>query len=47
VLVILLGIDHPPSADDSVRLGWFRSWLGFAALLIPLLCLPPKGLWVL
>jgi Zn-dependent protease len=47
VLVILLGIDHPPSADDSVPLGWFRRWLGCVALLIPLLCLPPKGLWVL
>jgi Zn-dependent protease len=47
VLVILLGIDHPRTADDTARLGWFRRWLGCVALLIPVLCLPPKGLWVL
>jgi Zn-dependent protease len=46
VLVILIGIDHPPTADDSVSLGWFRQLLGFAALAIPILCLPPKGIWV-
>jgi membrane-associated protease RseP (regulator of RpoE activity) len=46
VLVILIGIDHPPSADDSVSLGWFRHLLGYASFAIPILCLPPKGIWV-
>jgi Zn-dependent protease len=46
VLVILIGIDHPPTADDGVSLGWFRQLLGFASLAIPILCLPPKGIWV-
>lgn len=46
VLVILIGIDHPPSADDTVSLGWFRRLLGYASFAIPILCLPPKGIWV-
>src|SRR5206468_2602920 len=28
VLVLLLGVDHPPTRDDSVRLGWGRTLLG-------------------
>jgi Zn-dependent protease len=44
VLVILLGADHPPTADDGCRLGWARLLLGWAALLIPLLCFPPLGI---
>jgi membrane-associated protease RseP (regulator of RpoE activity) len=47
IIVILLGIDHPPTANDAVPLGWFRRALGFASLSIPLLCLPPQGLWLL
>jgi glycosyltransferase involved in cell wall biosynthesis len=30
-----MGTDHPPTRDDSVRLGWFRTVLGLACLLIP------------
>jgi membrane-associated protease RseP (regulator of RpoE activity) len=44
VLIILLGTDHPPTADDSCRLGWLRRLLGWASLLIPLLCFPPGGI---
>jgi Zn-dependent protease len=44
VLVILLGADHPPTADDSCRLGLFRQLLGWASLLIPILCFPPGGI---
>jgi Zn-dependent protease len=40
-LVLLMGTDHPPTSDDSVRLGWFRTTLGLLSLLIPLLCFPP------
>jgi membrane-associated protease RseP (regulator of RpoE activity) len=46
VLVILLGIDHPPTANDRVPLGWFRQLLGYASLSIPFLCLPPLGIWL-
>jgi hypothetical protein len=42
-LVIGLGADHPPTADDSVELGWFRWILGWAALLIPIFCFPLLG----
>ena len=44
VLVLLLGADHPPTADDRCRLGWFRQILGWASLLIPLLCFPAGGI---
>jgi membrane-associated protease RseP (regulator of RpoE activity) len=44
VLVILLGADHPPTADDRCRLGWLRRLLGWASLLIPLLCFPAGGI---
>ena len=34
-LVLLIGTDHPPTRDDTVKLGWFRTILGYASLLIP------------
>ena len=43
VLVTLIGTDHPPTADDTVPLGWFRWVLGCASLSIPLLCFPPQA----
>jgi membrane-associated protease RseP (regulator of RpoE activity) len=44
VIVILLGAEHPPTADDRCRLGWLRRLLGWASLLIPLLCFPLGGI---
>jgi len=44
LLVLLIGISHPPTRDDSVKLGWLRVVLGLASLAIPLLCLPPQVL---
>jgi hypothetical protein len=41
VLVLVIGVDHPPTRDDRVPLGWFRFSLGLISLLIPVLCLPP------
>ena len=41
VLVILLGVDHPPTRDDSVKLGWFRQAFGYASLAIPVFCFTP------
>jgi Zn-dependent protease len=43
VLVILMGIHHPPTADDQVKLGPVRWAIGLASLLIPLLCFPING----
>ncbi len=44
LLVIFLGPDHPPTADDRARLGWLRLVIGWASLLIPILCFPPLGI---
>ncbi len=44
VLVLFIGWRHPPTADDRVPLGWPRILLGYASLLIPIVCFPPKGL---
>ena len=41
-LVLLMGTDHPPTRDDSVSLGGFRTVLGLACLLIPLFCFAPE-----
>lgn len=43
-LVILMGVDHPPTRDDSVPIGRFRWWLGLASLAIPILCFTPSSL---
>lgn len=46
LIVLLIGPDHPPTADDHVPLGWFRRALGLASLSIPFLCFPIYGIWV-
>jgi hypothetical protein len=43
ILVILLGILHPPTADDRVKLGPVRWAIGLASLSIPVLCFPYLG----
>ena len=46
LLVILMGIHHPPTRDDRVKLGPVRWAVGLASLSIPFLCFPPRGiLW--
>jgi membrane-associated protease RseP (regulator of RpoE activity) len=42
ILVLLMGTDHPPTRDDSARLGWFRVAFGALSLLIPVLCFVPN-----
>jgi membrane-associated protease RseP (regulator of RpoE activity) len=44
LLVLLVGVDHPPTRDDRVPLGWFRFILGLASLAIPLLCFSPRAM---
>jgi membrane-associated protease RseP (regulator of RpoE activity) len=41
VLVLLLGVDHPPTENDDVPLGPVRWVIGLASLLIPILCFTP------
>ncbi|MCE5303161.1 MAG: site-2 protease family protein [Planctomycetaceae bacterium] len=44
ILVTLLGADHPPTADDRCRLGLWRQVIGWASLLLPILCFPSMGI---
>lgn len=41
LLVMMIGIEHPPTSDDTVPLGRFRRLLGLASLSIPVLCFTP------
>jgi membrane-associated protease RseP (regulator of RpoE activity) len=44
VVIILLGIDHPPMAEDNEPLNPMRRAIGWLSLLIPILCLSPIGI---
>lgn len=44
LLIMLMGTDHPPTADDSVPLGLWRTILGWASLIIPVVCLRPDAI---
>lgn len=44
VLVILMGIHHPPTSDDSIELDDRRWIIGVASLSIPILCFPLLGI---
>jgi membrane-associated protease RseP (regulator of RpoE activity) len=46
VVVILLGVDHPPTADDRVRLTWQQRLIGWLAMSLPVLCIPAQGISV-
>jgi membrane-associated protease RseP (regulator of RpoE activity) len=46
LLLLVIGTEHPPTRDDSVRLGPFRMALGLASLTIPLLCFPPNIFYI-
>ncbi|MBI3461677.1 MAG: site-2 protease family protein, partial [Planctomycetes bacterium] len=41
LVVFVIGIDHPPTADDSVPIGFWRKVIGVASLAIPVFCLAP------
>jgi Zn-dependent protease len=42
VLALLLGVDHPPTRDDTAPLGWPRRLVGYASLALPIFCFTPK-----
>ncbi len=44
ILVILMGVNHPKTANDKVELDDVRWILGMASLSIPILCFPLLGL---
>lgn len=43
-LVIVMGVDHPPTRDDSQPIGWGRWVLGLLSLAIPILCFTPNSI---
>ena len=47
VLVMLMGLKHPPSSDDSRALGLPRQIIGWASLILPVICIPANPLSVL
>jgi len=44
ILVIIMGVDHPPTSDDSVELNEARWRVGVLSLAIPILCFPVMGI---
>ncbi len=42
VLVLMLGVDHPPTRDDRVPLGFGRTVLGLVSLSMPIFCFVPR-----
>ena len=40
ILILIIGLSHPPSSDDSQQLGPLRVVLGIASLSLPILCIP-------
>jgi membrane-associated protease RseP (regulator of RpoE activity) len=41
-LIVLIGVEHPPTANDRARLGPLRVVVGALSLAIPVLCFPPQ-----
>lgn len=46
LLVLLIGVSHPPTRNDAVPLGRARQVLGYASLVIPVLCFPLRVITV-
>lgn len=42
LVLFMIGTDHPPTSDDTARLGFGRIALGVLSLAIPILCFAPK-----
>jgi membrane-associated protease RseP (regulator of RpoE activity) len=46
ILVAVMGVDHPPTADDEAEMGVARYVIGIASLAIPVLCFPVEAIVV-
>lgn len=46
LIVLLVGLRHPPSRDDRVELGIGRQILGWLTLCLPILCIPANPIAV-
>ncbi len=47
VLVLLMGLRHPPSSNDAIPLGLPRQIIGWLSLTLPVLCIPANPISVL
>jgi len=47
VLVLLMGLRHPPSSNDARSLGTVRHLIGWASLALPILCIPANPITLL
>ena len=43
MLILLMGVEHPPTADDRRQSGRYRTALGYASLLIPIFTFAPRA----
>ena len=41
ILIVLIGVAHPPTANDAIPLGWFRHCIGWATLMFVLVGFSP------
>ncbi len=46
ILVLLMGLRHPPSSDDTKSLGPVRQIIGWCSLVIPILCVPANPITI-
>ena len=46
LLIMLVGTDHPPTSNDNMPLGWFRTVLGILSLAIPVFCFAPRVMFL-
>lgn len=46
LLVMFIGVDHPPTSNDQAELGWPRRIVGALSLAIPIFCLSPNPLQI-
>lgn len=46
ILVLVMGLRHPPSSDDSKSLGLVRTIIGWCSLVIPILCVPANPITI-
>ena len=46
ILVLLMGLRHPPSSNDRRQLGLVRQVLGWVSLSLPIICVPANPISV-
>ena len=42
LLILMMGVTHPPSSDDEQQIGLVRTLLGLATMSLPIFCIAAK-----